>query len=47
MAPRDPPCCLWLRHAGWFVLLWTASVAVLAIVALTFRMLMNSAGLTV
>jgi hypothetical protein len=47
MKPSDPPCRLGLRHVGWFVLLWTASVAVLAIVALTFRMLMNLAGMTV
>jgi hypothetical protein len=43
----DPPCRLRRRHVGWFVFLWTASVVVLAIVALTFRMLMNLAGMTV
>jgi Protein of unknown function (DUF2474) len=47
MKPSDPPCRPRLRHVGWFVLLWTASVVVLAIVALTFRMLMNLAGMTV
>ena len=47
MKPSDPQCRPWLRYAGWFVLLWTASVAVLAIVALIFRMLMNWAGMTV
>lgn len=47
MKPNDPPRRLRLHHVGWFVLLWTASVAVLAIVALSFRMLMNLAGMTV
>jgi Protein of unknown function (DUF2474) len=47
MTPGDPPCRRWRRHVGWLVVLWTASVAVLAIVALTFRMLMNLAGMTV
>jgi Protein of unknown function (DUF2474) len=47
MRPNDPPRRLWLCQVGWFVLLWTASVAVLAIVALIFRMVMNLAGMTV
>jgi hypothetical protein len=46
MKPNDPPRRLWVRQVGWLVLLWTASIAVLAIVALIFRMLMNWAGMT-
>jgi hypothetical protein len=42
MKPRR----LWVRNIGWLVLLWTASVAVLAIVALMLRVLMNLAGMT-
>jgi hypothetical protein len=37
----------WLRRVGWLVLIWTASVATLAIAAALFRVLMNVAGLTV
>jgi hypothetical protein len=37
----------WLRRAGWLVLIWTASVAALAAVAVLFRTLMNFVGLTV
>lgn len=37
----------WLRRIGWLVLIWAASIAVLAVVALLFRMLMSAAGLTV
>ena len=47
MKPNDPPRRVRLRRFGWFVFLWTASVAVLAIVAVIFRMLMNLAGMTV
>jgi Protein of unknown function (DUF2474) len=46
MKPNVPPRLLQLRHVGWFILLWMASVGVLAIAALIFRMLMNLAGLT-
>ena len=38
---------LWPRRIGWLVLIWIASVGVLAIVAVLFRLLMNMAGLTV
>ncbi|QTH22480.1 uncharacterized protein DUF2474 [Hephaestia caeni] len=38
---------LWPRRIGWLVLIWVASVGVLAIVAVLFRLLMNMAGLTV
>ena len=37
---------LWLRRIGWLIAIWAASVALLAVVALGFRMLMNLAGLT-
>jgi len=46
MEPSDPPRRLQLNRIGWVVLLWTASVAVLAIVSLIFRILMNLAGMT-
>jgi hypothetical protein len=46
MTANDPSRRLRLRNAGWFVLLWAASVGVLAIVAMIFRMLMNLAGMT-
>jgi Protein of unknown function (DUF2474) len=36
----------WVRHLGWFVLLWTASVAALGVVALVFHAVMSLAGLT-
>jgi hypothetical protein len=48
MAPRPPSRHgLWLGRIGWLVLIWTASVTVLAIVAVLFRILMHLAGLTV
>lgn len=37
---------LWARRVGWLVLLWTAGVLVIAIVAMIFRLLMNFAGMT-
>jgi hypothetical protein len=37
---------LWARRLGWMVLLWTASVVMLAIFAFAFRGLMALAGLT-
>lgn len=36
----------WLRRVGWMVLIWTASVLALAVVAMLLRVLMNLAGLT-
>jgi hypothetical protein len=39
--PRKP----WLRRIGWFVLLWTASVAALGVVALILRAFISLAGL--
>jgi Protein of unknown function (DUF2474) len=35
----------WLQRVGWLVLIWTGSVAALAVVAVLFRLLMNMAGL--
>jgi uncharacterized protein DUF2474 len=37
----------WLQRIGWLVLIWSASVLALGIVAALFRILMNLAGLTV
>lgn len=34
-----------MRRVGWLVVIWIASVATLAVVALLFRALMNAAGL--
>jgi Protein of unknown function (DUF2474) len=42
MGARKP----WLRRIGWLVLIWTASVATLGVVALILRALMSLAGLT-
>lgn len=46
MAREGMPRRLWLRRIGWLVVIWAASIAVLAIIALGFRMLMNMAGMT-
>ena len=37
----------WWRRLGWLILIWSASVAALGIVAYFFRVLMKAAGLTV
>ena len=42
-APVTPPSLL--RRLGWLVLLWTASVAALGVVALVIRALMHAAGM--
>lgn len=36
----------WPKRIGWLVLIWTASVVGLGLVAFAFRFLMNLAGLT-
>ena len=36
----------WPRRIGWLILIWIASVTVLAVVAMLFRIAMNAAGLT-
>jgi len=46
-SPGGPDKGLWPRRIGWLVLIWIASVAALAIVAVLFRLVMNMAGLTV
>jgi hypothetical protein len=37
---------LWARRLGWLILIWTASVAAVAVVAVLLRVLMNLTGLT-
>ena len=37
----------WLRRVGWLVLIWSASVLALGVVAGVFRAVMTLAGLTV
>jgi hypothetical protein len=34
------------RQLGWLIVIWTASVAALGLVALMFRLLMSAAGMT-
>ncbi|MDR3518838.1 MAG: DUF2474 family protein [Azospirillaceae bacterium] len=36
----------WLNRVGWLILIWAASVAALAVVALLFRGAMSLVGLT-
>ena len=36
----------WPRRIGWLVLIWAASVAALAVVAIAFRLVMGLAGLS-
>lgn len=36
----------WWRRIGWLVLIWSASVAALALVAAVLRLLMHAAGLS-
>jgi hypothetical protein len=40
------PLPSWPRRIGWLILIWAASVAALAVVALAFRVLMKLAGLS-
>jgi len=46
MNPNTSSHRLWARRIGWMGFIWMASVATLAIVALSVRMLMNLAGMT-
>ena len=46
MKPNSPSRRLWAHRIGWMLLIWTTSVATLAIATLSIRMLMNLAGLT-
>lgn len=41
-APRPS----WLKRLGWLLAIWTASVAVLGLMAWLIRLLMNAVGLT-
>jgi hypothetical protein len=45
MVSVAPANKVWLRRIGWLILIWSASVAALAVVALLFRLLMAAAGL--
>lgn len=36
----------WLRRLGWLVLIWTASVAAMGLIAFLFRLAMTATGLT-
>jgi hypothetical protein len=45
-AHPSPAAQTWLRRVGWLVLMWTASVLALGVVAGLFRVVMNLAGLT-
>jgi hypothetical protein len=42
-APDGRP---WWKKLGWLVLIWSASVAALGVVALLLKLLMRAAGLT-
>lgn len=46
MAESLRPRHLWLRRLGWLLLIWAASVAALAAVALGLRLLMGWVGMT-
>jgi hypothetical protein len=41
-----PPRASWRKRAGWLVLIWAASVAVMGAVALVLKGAMQMAGLT-
>ncbi len=36
----------WYKRVGWFLFIWSASVATLVLFAYLFRLLMSLAGLT-
>jgi Protein of unknown function (DUF2474) len=46
MARKSSTPASWPSRVGWLVLIWAASVAALAVVALAMRGLMALAGLT-
>lgn len=46
MKPDSPSRPLWAHRMSWMLLIWSTSVAALAIAAQAIRMLMNLAGLT-
>ncbi|QOW21161.1 DUF2474 domain-containing protein [Novilysobacter avium] len=41
--PRRPH---WVRRVAWLVLIWSASVATLALVALAIKVIMRAVGMT-
>jgi hypothetical protein len=41
-----PPGPGWAKRLGWLLLIWSASVAALAVVAMLLRLLMQGAGLS-
>ncbi|WP_269933135.1 DUF2474 domain-containing protein [Aminobacter sp. HY435] len=47
MATTSEAPASWVKRIGWLVLIWTASVLSLGVVAYLFRFLMGLAGLTV
>ncbi|HEY0236706.1 MAG TPA: DUF2474 domain-containing protein [Afipia sp.] len=46
MKSQRTSAVIWLSRFGWLVLLWSGSIVALAIVALIFRFVMRSAGMT-
>ena len=44
--PDDPEHNPWWKKLGWLILIWSASVAALGVVAYLLRLLMNAAGLS-
>jgi hypothetical protein len=46
-SPSGTGPALWVRRVGWLILIWTLSVAALAVVAVLLRAFMNFAGLSV
>lgn len=46
MKPENNHTQKWTKRVGWLVLIWVVSVGALGIVAMIFRLLMKSAGLT-
>ena len=40
------PARLWAKRFGWLLLIWSASVAALAAVALLIRLAMHGAGMS-
>jgi len=37
---------LWIRRLAWLLGIWTASIAILALVAYLLRLVMNAVGMT-
>lgn len=43
---ESEPHDAWWKKVGWLILIWTASVAALGVVAYGIRLLMAAAGMT-